>query len=101
MTDDDILVMLSALTDIPGYLATHPLSPAQFKAIADFDGDNKLTNRDIQGMLDEVASIDAGGSGSGSQNRRAAPLSRQRIRMPQFLRRARRYNGWCGRNCGC
>ncbi len=69
VTEADFPVMLTALTNIPTYLATHPLSPAQFIAIADFDGDNALTNRDLQGLLDELAgagSGSGGGSGSGS-----------------------------------
>jgi hypothetical protein len=39
---------------------TNSLSPAQLAAIGDFDNSGSVTNRDIQGLLDLVASQGGG-----------------------------------------
>ena len=62
LTAADIPAMLTALTDLNSYASNNSLSPAQMAAIGDFDSSSTVTNRDIQGLLDLVAS----GSGSAS-----------------------------------
>jgi hypothetical protein len=62
VTSADIPAMLIALTDLSVYALTNSLSPAQLAAIGDFDNSGSVTNRDIQGLLDLVAS--QGGSGT-------------------------------------
>jgi hypothetical protein len=52
--------LLTALTDLNTYASNHSLSPTQLAAIGDFDGDGQVTNRDIQGLLDLVASLGGG-----------------------------------------
>jgi hypothetical protein len=56
VTAADIPAMLSALTDLNSYALTKSLSATQLAAIGDFDGDGMVTNRDIQDLLDLVAS---------------------------------------------
>ncbi len=62
VTEADILSMLSALTDLSSYESTNSLSPTQLAAIGDFDGSGTVTNRDLQGLLDLVASQSGAGS---------------------------------------
>jgi hypothetical protein len=60
---DDLPAMLRALTDLPGYQSQRGLSNAEMLAIGDLNGDGQITNADIQGLLNRLASQ---GSGSGS-----------------------------------
>jgi hypothetical protein len=62
VTATDIPAMLSALTDLNSYAATNSLSATQLAAIGDFDNSGTVTNRDIQGLLDLVASQGGGGT---------------------------------------
>jgi hypothetical protein len=56
-TAADVGPMLRALTDLDSYAAQNSLSPSQLNAIGDFDGSSSITNRDIQGLLDLLASV--------------------------------------------
>lgn len=60
VTAADIPAMLSALTDLSAYASAKSLSPTQLAAIGDFDTSGTVTNRDIQGLLDLVASTGGG-----------------------------------------
>ena len=60
VTAADIPAMLTALTDLNSYASTNSLSPTQLAAIGDFDNSGTVTNRDIQGLLDLVASLGGG-----------------------------------------
>jgi fibronectin-binding autotransporter adhesin len=59
----DIPAMLSALTDLNAYKLAKTLTDSQLLAIGDFDHTNSISNRDIQPMLDYVASFQSGGGG--------------------------------------
>ncbi len=60
----DIQAMLVALTDLNAYASAKSLSPTQLAAIGDFDSSGTVTNRDIQGLLDLVASQGGGSAES-------------------------------------
>jgi hypothetical protein len=51
----DIPAMLDALTDLSTFQATHQLSNAELLGLGDMDGDCKITNTDLQPLLDLVA----------------------------------------------
>jgi len=60
---NDIPAMLKALTDLAAYKANHNnMSDATLASIGDFNDDGFVTNADIQGLLDSVASSPGGGS---------------------------------------
>ena len=63
MTSADIPAMLEAVTDLDAYKSANELSNLQLAVIGDFDSSGGITNRDIQGMLDLLAS-QGGGSES-------------------------------------
>jgi hypothetical protein len=65
---------LSALTILSAYKSTNQLTDAQLAAIGDFDNSSSVTNRDIQGLLDLVAS--QGGSGTAAAVPEPATLVR-------------------------
>jgi hypothetical protein len=48
---DDLPAMLTALTDLNAFKATHSLSDADLQTIGDFDLDQKFTNADIQSFI--------------------------------------------------
>jgi autotransporter-associated beta strand protein len=52
---NDIPAMLQALTDIPRYQNTYGMTPSELISVTDMNGDNALTNRDIQNLLDVLA----------------------------------------------
>jgi hypothetical protein len=52
----DFPAMLRALTDLTAFKTAHSLTDEQLAAIGDFDGDTKVTNRDLQPFLDFLAS---------------------------------------------
>jgi hypothetical protein len=57
----DILVMLTALTDLKAYKAGHPgFDDAAVADVFDLNGDGEVTNADIQGELDLIASENGG-----------------------------------------
>jgi hypothetical protein len=56
----DIPAMLTALTDLSRYSFDNSLNPMRLTAIGDFDTSGTITNRDIQGLLDPVASLGGG-----------------------------------------
>jgi hypothetical protein len=63
----DIAVMLQALTDLNAYKnGNNPLhvtlTASDLNALGDFDNTGSVTNRDIQPMLDYIASLPGGGS---------------------------------------
>ena len=57
----DINLMLKALSDPSAYEQTHQLSDGDFLTIADVNLDGKITNADIQPLLDLIAT-NGGGS---------------------------------------
>ncbi len=59
LSDDDVPAMLAALTDLAAYQSTNSLSDAALLAIADMDGDGRISNADIQPLLDAVIAIDS------------------------------------------
>jgi hypothetical protein len=63
VTSADIPAMLTALTDLTGFQSSHTLSNTDFQFLADVNGDGFVNNRDIQALLDLVASL---GTGSGT-----------------------------------
>ena len=52
--------MLAAVADLNAYKSTNTLTDSQLTAIGDFDNSGTVTNRDIQGLLDLVASQGGG-----------------------------------------
>jgi hypothetical protein len=64
VTAGDIPAMLSALTSLNTYALNNSLTSTQLAAIGDFDNSGAVTNRDIQGLLDLVASLGAGSAAS-------------------------------------
>jgi hypothetical protein len=60
----DFVTMLGALANISGYQNDRNLSNQDLLAIADIDGDNHVTNADLQALLNLL--ISGGGSGSAS-----------------------------------
>jgi hypothetical protein len=60
----DIAAMLNALTDLNGYKSQNTLSEANLLTIGDFDADGKVTNRDIQLLLDAAALVGGGSVGA-------------------------------------
>ncbi len=61
-TAADIPAMLAALTDLNKFTADHSLQAADLVTIGDLNGDHLVSNADIQGLLDLVASD--GGAGA-------------------------------------
>ncbi len=47
----DISVMMSALVDLPDYMSTYDLSPADLNTIGNLNGDGQITNADLQSLL--------------------------------------------------
>ncbi len=56
LSSGDLQTMLSALTDLSVYQSTFNVPAAELTAIGDLDGDGLVTNRDIQPMLNLLAS---------------------------------------------
>jgi hypothetical protein len=50
--------MLRALIDLENYATSYSLNPSQLAAIGDFDDSASVTNRDLQGLSNYVASLD-------------------------------------------
>ena len=63
VNSQDLSAMLNALTNLPGYESTGGLSNADLLAIGDLNGDGKVTNADLQGLI----SLLNGGGGTGAQ----------------------------------
>ena len=63
LSSPDVPAMLAALVDVDGYQSTHNLSPADFAAVADVNGDGHVTNADLQALL---GLLTGGGGGTGS-----------------------------------
>ena len=59
----DLSAMLNALTNLPGYESAGGLSNADLLAIGDLNGDGKITNADIQGLIGLLN----GGGGTGAR----------------------------------
>jgi phospholipase/lecithinase/hemolysin len=64
----DVAAMMAALADLSGYEATHSLANQQLVGIFDMNGDNKVTNTDIQGLTNLLANGGGSGSGGGATN---------------------------------
>ena len=60
ITGADITAMLQALNNVNAFEAAYAMSPSDISTILDFTGDGKLTNLDIQGELDLVATSGGG-----------------------------------------
>jgi hypothetical protein len=69
LTVADIIAMMGALADLTGYESTHGLTDSQLQVMGDFDGDFRVTNADIQGLIAFLA----GGAGSGGSSLTAVP----------------------------
>ncbi len=62
VTTADITTMLNALTDLSVYEANfNVLTPQELASIGDFDSSGTVTNKDIQPLLDLVASLPGAG----------------------------------------
>jgi hypothetical protein len=61
VTPADIQEMLKALTNLDQFQADHNLSAQDLKTIGDLNGDQFVTNRDIQSLLNLLASAPMGG----------------------------------------
>src|SRR5262249_10797081 len=60
----DVSAMMNALDDLNAYEASHNLTNVQIQQFADLNGDGRLTDADIQGLIDLLAN--GGGTGGGS-----------------------------------
>ncbi len=60
----DLPAFLQALCDLNAYAAQRNLSPQDLPKVADFNGDGRVTNADIQSLLDRLVS--GAGTGGGS-----------------------------------
>jgi fibronectin-binding autotransporter adhesin len=56
----DVQAGLTALTDLNAFALNNGLTPAQVATIGDFTGDGNVTNKDIQPLLDLVATVGGG-----------------------------------------
>ncbi len=60
VTAADVTAGLQALTDLNVYQSAYAMSASDLAAVGDFTGDNVVTNRDLQPLLDLVASVGGG-----------------------------------------
>jgi hypothetical protein len=88
ITAADLTPMLAALADLPTYKAQHNMSDDDVLSMADLDGDGQVTNRDIQGLLDLVAS--QSGSGAVTAVPEPASIVLLTLALPAFAGVARR-----------
>jgi hypothetical protein len=58
----DIAAFMTALANLPSYQAAHNLTDDQTLALGDLDGDQKVTNADLQGLIDLLANAGGGGT---------------------------------------
>jgi hypothetical protein len=58
----DIQAMLTALVDVSGYEADRNLSASDLIALGDLNGDGRVDNADVQGLMITLANGDGGGS---------------------------------------
>lgn len=58
----DIAALMSALSDLQKYQAAHNLTDDQTVALGDLDGDQRVTNADLQGLVNLLANAGGGGS---------------------------------------
>jgi hypothetical protein len=63
LATDDFPAMFAAMTDLGQFQSKHGLSNAEMLAIGDLNGDGKISNLDLQPLLNLVAQA-GGGSGS-------------------------------------
>ena len=61
----DITAMLRALSNMSSFETSNHLYDSDIAYIGDFNGDDKVTNTDIQSLLDSVAALPGGGSLAG------------------------------------
>ncbi len=66
LTANDMMPMLTALTDLNAYAAARRLSATDLIGLGDFSSDGAVTNRDIQPLLDALIASQGPGSGSGA-----------------------------------
>jgi autotransporter-associated beta strand protein len=64
LTPADIQPMLRALTNVQAYKSGYALSDSEFNAIANLDSNPNFTNRDIQNLLDRLATLGFGSVGA-------------------------------------
>jgi hypothetical protein len=57
----DIAALMTALSDLQTYQAAHNLTDDQTLALGDFDSDHKVTNLDLQDLIDLLANAGGGG----------------------------------------
>lgn len=58
----DVATLMMALSDLQKYQAAHNLTDDQTLALGDLDGDHKVTNLDLQGLIDTLANSAGGGA---------------------------------------
>ena len=72
----DIQAMLMALTDLRGFQSAHTLTDADLRFIGDVNGDQQVTNADLQALLTALTSGGGGGGGgAATQQPAAVPLA--------------------------
>jgi len=54
----DLSAMMAALADLTGYESAYGLSDSELLTIADLNGDRRVTNADIQGLINLLATSD-------------------------------------------
>jgi hypothetical protein len=58
----DMSALMAALSDLQRYQAAHNLTDDQMLALSDLDGDRRVTNEDLQGLIDLLANAGGGGT---------------------------------------
>jgi endoglucanase len=61
----DVGTLMTALTDVNAYQASHNLTPNDVLAVGNLDGDGAVTNLDLQAMIVMLANAAAGGAPPG------------------------------------
>jgi fibronectin-binding autotransporter adhesin len=89
ITAADIPAMLKALTNLANFAANNVLTPAQLVTIGDLDGSGTVTNRDIQGLLNLVATLGGGSVASVPEPGSAAIMLASVIGIVPVLRMRR------------
>ena len=65
--ENDLPAMLAATANLAAYQARTGLTDAQLLTVGDANGDGKISNADIQGLIDEIIAA-ASGAGSSATN---------------------------------
>ncbi len=71
VTTADIPAMFTAFADLSNFQASNSLSNADFQFLADVNSDGLVNNRDLQPLLDLVATLDTGSGAGATENNSA------------------------------